>query len=47
MFKNYLILKYLIIGSTPNQAQEPIFIIAIIIDKINTFCTFFVHFVDK
>ena len=23
MFKNYLILKYLIIGSTPNQAQEP------------------------
>ena len=25
MFKNYLILKYLIIGSTPNQAQEPYF----------------------
>ena len=24
MFKNYLILKYLIIGSTPNQAQEPL-----------------------
>lgn len=26
MFKNYLILKYLIIGSTPNQAQEPVII---------------------